>query len=354
MSRIKVAQIGVGYWGPALLRNLVANKRCNVVSVAELSPERREFIKANFPDISVVEDAESIFQDPSIQAVVIATPAATHFALAKRALESGKHILVEKPMATSSKEVLELGMLAQQRGLTAMVGHTFVYHPAVHYLRDIINLGELGQVRYIYSQRLNLGRIRSDCDVLWNLAPHDVSIVQFLLGDPVPLSVQRSGMDYVQRGIDDVVFVNIVYPNRVMANFHLSWLDPNRTRCLTVVGSEKMAIYDDTKENKIAIYDKGIDRFHSAGSNMDYDKASFSLRAGKVYEPKIKMEEPLAVEIAHFLDCIEKGIECWTGPEHAAKVVKILNDCGKSSELLQSDDKRLDSGACEIPAEFWR
>jgi predicted dehydrogenase len=115
-----------------------------------------------------------------------------------------------------------------------------------------------------------------------------------------------------------------------------------------------MAIYDDTKENKIAIYDKGIDRFHSAGSNMDYDKASFSLRAGKVYEPKIKMEEPLAVEIAHFLDCIEKGIECWTGPEHAAKVVKILTDCGKSSEVLQADGKRLDSGACEIPAEFWR
>ena len=287
MSKIKVAQIGVGYWGPALLRNLAANQRCEVVAVADLSEERRLFVKNNFPDTSVVEDPKFIFEDPEIQAVVIATPAATHFELGMRALTAGKHILVEKPMATSAKEVQRLGLTAQERGLTAMVGHTFIYHPAVHYLRDIINLGELGQVRYVYSQRLNLGRIRSDCDVLWNLAPHDISIVQFLLGDPVPLSVHRTGMDYVQKGIDDVVFVNITYPNRVMANFHLSWLDPHRTRCLTVVGSEKMAVYDDTKEHKITIYDKGIDRLHSLDSNMDYDRPSFNLRSGKVYQPSI-------------------------------------------------------------------
>ncbi len=354
MSKIKVAQIGVGYWGPALLRNLAANRRCDVVSVADLSPERRDFVKQNFPTIPAIDDPSFIFSDPEIQGVVIATPAATHYELGMRALEAGKHILVEKPMATSVKEVQKLGLAAQERGLTAMVGHTFIYHPAVHYLRDIINLGELGQVRYVYSQRLNLGRIRSDCDVLWNLAPHDISIVQFLLGDPVPLSVQRIGMDYVQRGIDDVVFVNIMYPNRVMAHFHLSWLDPNRTRCLTVVGSEKMAIYDDTKENKISIYDKGIDRLHSLDKNMDYDRPAFNLRAGKVYEPKLKMEEPLAIEVAHFLDCIERGIECWTGPEHAAKVVKILNDCSTNTPIQATNSIRLDTGACEIPKEVWR
>lgn len=354
MSKIKVAQIGVGYWGPALLRNLVANKRCDVVAVAELSEERRAFVRKNFPDISVIDDAQFIFDDPEIQGVIIATPAATHFELGMRALTAGKHILVEKPMATSVKEVQKLGVTAQERNLTAMVGHTFVYHPAVHYLRDIINLGELGQVRYIYSQRLNLGRIRSDCDVLWNLAPHDISIVQFLLGDPVPLTVQKTGMDYVQKGIDDVVFVNIAYPNRVMAHFHLSWLDPNRTRCLTVVGSEKMAVYDDTKEKKIAIYDKGIDRLHTMGTNMDYDRPSFNLRSGKVFEPTIKMEEPLSIEIAHFLDCIEKGIECWTGPEHAAKVVKILDSCGPHCAPLQSASARLETGASEIPKEVWK
>lgn len=354
MSKIKVAQIGVGYWGPSLLRNLAANSRCEVVAVAELSEERRQFVRTNFPDTSVVEDPQLIFDDPEIQGVVIATPAATHFELGMRALAAGKNILVEKPMATSVKEVQKLGLAAQERGLTAMVGHTFIYHPAVHYLRDIINLGELGQIRYIYSQRLNLGRIRSDCDVLWNLAPHDISIVQFLLGDPIPLSVQRTGMDYVQKGIDDVVFVNIVYPNRVMANFHLSWLDPNRTRCLTVVGSEKMAVYDDTKEKKIAIYDKGIDRFHSPGANMDYDRSSFNLRSGKVYEPTIKMEEPLSIEVSHFLDCIEHGIECWTGPEHASKVVKILTDCGTRAPSTQCSEKRLETGACEIPREIWK
>jgi predicted dehydrogenase len=354
MSKIKVAQIGVGYWGPALLRNLDANQRCEVVAVADLSEERRLFVKNNFPDTSVVEDPKFIFDDPEIQGVVIATPAATHFELGMRALAAGKHILVEKPMATSAKEVQKLGLTAQERGLTAMVGHTFIYHPAVHYLRDIINLGELGQVRYVYSQRLNLGRIRSDCDVLWNLAPHDISIVQFLLGDPVPLSVQRTGMDYVQKGIDDVVFINITYPNRVMANFHLSWLDPNRTRCLTVVGSEKMAVYDDTKEHKITIYDKGIDRLHTLDSNMDYDRPSFNLRSGKVYQPTIKMEEPLAIEVSHFLDCIEHGIECWTGPEHAAKVVKILTDCSSRTPSTQSIEKRIETGACEIPREVWK
>jgi len=354
MAKIKVAQIGVGYWGPALLRNLMTTPRCEVVAVADLSAERRQFVQANFPDVSVVDDPQFIFDDPQIQGVVIATPAATHFDLSMRALEAGKHILVEKPMATTAKEVHRIGLMAEQRGLTAMVGHTFIYHPAVHYLRDIINLGELGQVRYVYSQRLNLGRIRSDCDVLWNLAPHDISIVQFLLGDPIPISVQRTGMDYVQRGIDDVAFVNIVYPNRVMAHFHLSWLDPNRTRCLTVVGSEKMAVYDDTQEKKIAIYDKGIDRYHSLDSHMDYDRSSFKLRSGRVFEPTIKMEEPLSIEIAHFLDCIEKGIECWTGPEHAAKVVRILEDCSVHTSAQRNDSFHLDTGACQIPDEMWK
>jgi len=170
----------------------------------------------------------------------------------------------------------------------------------------------------------------------------------------MPLSVQRFGMDYVQRGIQDVAFVNLVYPNRVMAHFHLSWLDPHRTRTLTVVGSEKMAIYDDTKERKVAILDKGIDRMAVEGTNMDYDKARFSLRSGKVFEPDIKWEEPLSLEIAHFLDCITLGIECWTGPEHAAKVVKILADCGPSTTPLQPGAGRLDTGATDIPSTVWK
>jgi len=354
MAKLKVAQIGVGYWGPALLRNLATSSRCEILAVCELSEERREFVKKNFSGVNVTSDTDSVLNNPDVQAVVIATPAATHFDLAMKALDAGKHILVEKPMATSVKEVLKIGARAQENGLVAMVGHTFVYNPAVHYLRDIINLGELGQIRYIYSQRLNLGRIRSDCDVLWNLAPHDVSIVQFLLGEPVPLSVESFGMDYVQKGIDDVVFVNLLYPNRVMAHFHLSWLDPNRTRALTVVGSEKMAIYDDAKSKRIAIFDKGVDRFHKMGSDMDYDSASFNLRSGNVFEPDIKWEEPLAVEIRHFFDCIETGIECLTGPEHAAKVVKILADCSKRRTMSDGTNSFLETGAGHIPDEIWK
>ena len=223
---VQVAQIGVGYWGPNLLRNLVANKKCKVSTVVDLSSERREFVRGLYPAIKVTEDIEEVINDPEIEAVVIATPVATHFDLAMRALAAGKHILVEKPMARSVAEVDEIGRLATEKNRVAMVGHTFLFNSAVRYVKKLIDSGELGDIRYIYSQRLNLGRIRSDVDSLWNLAPHDISIIQYWLGDPKPLSVVRRGADYVQDKIDDVVFMSIMYPNKIMANIHVSWLDP--------------------------------------------------------------------------------------------------------------------------------
>ena len=191
---LQIAQIGVGYWGPNLLRNLVANKRCKVSAVAELSSERREFVRGFYPTVKVTESAEEVIHDPDIDAVVIATPVATHFDLVMRALAAGKHILVEKPMARSVAEVDEIGRLATEKNRVAMVGHTFLFNSAVRYVKKLIDSGELGDVRYIYSQRLNLGRIRSDVDSLWNLAPHDISIIQYWLGDPKPLSVVRRGV----------------------------------------------------------------------------------------------------------------------------------------------------------------
>jgi len=191
----------------------------------------------------------------------------------------------------------------------------------------LIDSKEIGDIRYIYSQRLNLGRIRSDVDALWNLAPHDISIIQYWLGDPEPVSVVRRGVDYIQDGLDDVVFLNIMYSNKIMANIHVSWLDPLRLRSMIIVGSEKMVVYDDTAENKIAIYDKGIDRKAVLGENMDFDNQyfpSFNHRSGDVLLPKINFQEPIKVEIDHFIDCVEKGTECITGIEHAKKVVKIL------------------------------
>jgi predicted dehydrogenase len=324
---INIAQIGVGYWGPNLLRNLVANKSCEVKTVVDLSEERREFVRRLYPSITVSDKIEDIINDKYVDAVIIATPVATHFELSMQCLESGKHVLVEKPMATTVEEVQQLGKLAEDKGLVAMVGHTFLYNAAVRFVKDLIDSGELGEIRYIYSQRLNLGRIRNDVDALWNLAPHDISIIQYWLNNPEPRSITRNGMDYVQKGIDDVVFMNIEYPNNIMANIHVSWLDPHKIRCMTVVGSKKMVVYDDIAENKIAIYDKGIDHIAVLGEDMDFDNPStfsFNHRSGDIVFPEIKWVEPLKTEIEHFVDCIQNGTHCITDPTHAAKVVHIL------------------------------
>jgi predicted dehydrogenase len=327
---LNIAQIGVGYWGPNLLRNIVANKRCQITRVVDLSSNRRDYVKGLYPDIEVTDRIEKVFQDAVIDAVVIATPVNTHFDLAIQALEAGKHILVEKPLARSVEEAGKIGEKAFEKNLVAMVGHTFLFNAAVRYVKQLIDSGELGNIRYIYSQRLNLGRIRSDVDALWNFAPHDISIIQYWLGNPTPLSVVNRGIDYIQNGINDVVFMNIIYPGKIMANIHVSWLDPRRVRSMTVVGSKKMVVYDDIAENKIAIYDKGIDRIAILGKNMDYDNPlfqNFNIRSGDVLLPKIDFQEPLKVEIDHFIDCIVNGTECITGIDHAKKVVEILSSC---------------------------
>ena len=328
---LNIAQIGVGYWGPNLLRNLVANKRCRVKTAVDLSKERREYVNSLYPAIQVTDDVNDVFQDPEIKGVVIATPVKSHFDLSLKALEAGKHILVEKPLATSVAEVEHIGKIASEKHLVVMVGHTFLYNAAVRYVKKLIDSGEIGDVRYIYSQRLNLGRIRSDVDALWNFAPHDISIIQYWLGDPDPISVVKRGVDYIQEKIDDVVFINILYPKKIMANIHVSWLDPQRARSMTIVGSKKMVVYDDTAENKIAIYDKGIDRKAVLGEHMDYDNPlfqRFDQRSGDVLLPKIDFKEPLQAEIEHFIDCIENGTKCLTGVDHAKKVVQILSTNG--------------------------
>jgi predicted dehydrogenase len=324
---VNIAQIGVGYWGPNVLRNLAANARCKVTTVADLAEERRAFVRGLYPNVSVTDDVDLVVNNSDVHAVVIATPAATHFDLAMRCLKAGKHVLIEKPFAQSVDEVDKTATAARTAGRVAMAAHTFVFNDAVRYLKKLMESGELGDIRYIYSQRLNLGRIRSDVDALWNLAPHDISIIQYLLGDARPESVTRQGMDYVQKGIDDVVFMHLVYPGKVMAHVHVSWLDPHKVRQMTVVGSSKMAVYDDVAEDKIAVYDKGIDPKAILGQQMDYDRpgpVQFLHRSGDIILPKISFREPLAVEIDHFLDCILNGTQCLTGPDHAREVVRIL------------------------------
>ena len=324
---MKIAQIGCGYWGPNLLRNLVANPECEVKTVVEISGARQSYVRNLYPAVKITNEIKDVLYDDEIDAVVIATPAESHYSLTIESLKAGKHILVEKPMAMNVEEVNEIGVLSKKNNLVAMVGHTFIYNSAVRYVKKLIDSGELGDIRYIYSQRVNLGRIRNDVDALWNLAPHDISIIQYWLNEPEPIHVTRSGMDYVQKGIDDVVFLNIVYPDNVLVNIHVSWLDPHKIRRMTVVGSEKMVVYDDIAENKVAIYDKGIDRMAVLGEHMDFDDPStfaFNHRSGDVVLPKIKWQEPLKVEIEHFVDCIQNGTPCLTDASHAEKVVSIL------------------------------
>ena len=226
VNNIRVVQIGVGYWGPNLLRNLVSSPRFVVKKVVEKAEGRQEFVRSRYPGIEVHSDFSVALEDPEIDAVVIATPVASHYNLALQAVNAGKHILVEKPMAMLPEEVRQIGEIADASGLVAMSGHTFIYNCAVRHVKEIIDSGELGSVRYIYSQRVNLGRIRNDVDALWNLAPHDISIIQYWLGDPEPTRLFRVGMDYVQSGIDDVVFLNLVYPEKHHGTYSCQLVGP--------------------------------------------------------------------------------------------------------------------------------
>ena len=324
---LNIAQIGIGYWGPNLLRNLSKNPQCNVKTVVDLSDERRKFVANNYRDIITTDDIKVALNDKQIHAIVIATPVSTHFDLAIQSLKAGKHVLIEKPMAKTVKEVNDIASIANDQNLVAMVGHTFLFNVAVHKVKEIIDSGELGDIRYIYSQRVNLGRIRNDVDALWNLAPHDISIIQYWLDEPEPINIHKIGMDYVQNGVDDVVFMNIHYPKNIMANIHVSWLDPHKIRKITIVGTKKMVVYDDIAKDKITVYDKGIDRKAVLGERMDFDNPTtylFNHRDGDVSIPKIDWIEPLKSEVQHFIDCILTQKSCITGPQHAAKVVNIL------------------------------
>ena len=328
-NTIAAAQIGVGYWGPNLLRNLMESPQFQVDKVVDLSPERKSFVASLYPGMEVTKDSEEVFSDPTIEAVVIATPVESHFNLSMKALYSGKHILVEKPMARTVQEIEQIRAVAEKKNLVAMVGHTFLYNPAVRAVKKIIDKGELGDIRYIYSQRVNLGRIRSDVDALWNLAPHDISIVQYWLGESTPISAKRAGMAYVQPNIEDVSFLTLEYPGNILVNIHVSWLDPQKVRCMTVVGSKKMVVYDDLADEKVVLYDKGIDRMAILGENMDFDHIGangFNHRSGNIKSAQVKWREPLKMEIGHFADCIKNGVECLTGAGHASRVVSILEN----------------------------
>ena len=326
-KNIVVAQIGCGYWGPNVLRNFSAQSGCWVKFVAEINKERQQYVTVNFPRSNVVDDIDDVLADPEVDAVIVATPASSHHAITKQALEAGKHVFVEKPLATTVRDAEELVALAEANGRMLMAGHTFLYNAAVRYAKKLLAEESLGQLYYIYSQRLNLGQVRSDVNAWWNLAPHDVSILLYLMDGELPASVSATGVSYIQPGIEDVVFATLKWANGVTGHIHVSWLDPGKIRKMTLVGSRKMVVYDDVSDDKITIFDKGVDRVPKIGERMDYDQSGdFQLihRTGDILLPRISFQEPLKTEAAHFLECLRNGQPPLTGPKHARDVVAVL------------------------------
>lgn len=338
---INVALIGLGYWGPNLARNLANTPGANLHSLCDLSTERLSQLVRQYPGAKPVTDYGDVLADSKVDAVVIATPPHTHFELAAKALMAGKHVMVEKPLAQSSEQCVKLIAMSEERGLVLMAGHVFIYNAAVQKVKEYIDSGLLGEVYYIYSQRLNLGIIRQDVNALCNFAPHDLSIINYWLG-ATPTDVVARGYSYIQPGIEDVVFMTLDYPGGVGANIHISWLDPHKVRRMTVVGSKKMVVYDDASADaRLVIYDKGVTKKacapgtsngngNSMGQYEDFGEFQLLLRAGDVLIPKVDFVEPLKRECQHFVECIRTGQRPLTDGYDGLKVVKVLEAAQQS------------------------
>lgn len=333
--KISIAQIGVGYWGPNLIRNFVQIDAVKDVTVCDLDISRLEKIQRQYSKIKITHSFEDVLNDPSIEAVIVAIPAALHYEFAKRALQADKHVLVEKPLAMTSLEAEDLISIANERRKILMTGHTFLYNAAVQKAKDLIDAGELGEVYYILAQRLNLGRVRQDVNAMWNLAPHDISIILYWMNE-VPTHVTAKGLAFLQDGIEDVVFMDLDFPSGRSAHVHVSWLHPSKTRQMIVVGSKKMLVYNDVSSDaKITIYDKGIDKKQIIRDLPDIESfGHFQImhRTGDIYIPKIDFKEPLHIECQHFIDCIVHGGACLTDGSNGLEVVRILE---KAQKILQ-------------------
>lgn len=323
---IRVGVVGFGYWGPNLVRNLDRLGDAELVAACDLSEDNLKKLSALYPYVETTSDLGAMLAREDIQAVVVATSAPSHFAIAKQVLEAGKHCFVEKPLTLTSADAEALVRLADERGVTLMVGHLMEYHSAINWIRDCIASGELGDVLYVYMQRLNLGKVRTEENAFWSLAPHDVSIVLYLLGE-MPDYVTASGADYVTKGVQDVVFANLHFPSGKMANIHVSWLDPHKVRKLTIVGAKKMLVFDDMEATeKIWIYDRGVGAPENA---LGYGE-DLTLRFGDITVPYLKMAEPLGLEVQHFLDCVENGETPRSDGRDGLRVVRVLEAVDES------------------------
>ncbi len=320
-----VAVVGAGNWGRNLVRNFASIPGVELKYVCDRSEKVRQSMAAAYPKAKVVAEAGDALADPAVNAVVVAVDAPRHYEVAKAALSAGKHTYVEKPLTLASAEAGELVALSDARGVHLMVGHLLEYHPAVNYIKQMIDAGQVGDPLYLYFQRVNLGIVRNCENAWWSLAPHDVSVACYLFGAQ-PASVSASGQAYLQKGIEDVVFANLKFADGRMAHIHVSWLDPHKIRKVTLVGSQKMVVFDDMEASeKIRVYDKGAE----IKSVTSYAEA-ITLRTGDILLPRISSAEPLRLECEHFIECIVKGVRPRSDGADGLRVVKVLEAGSKS------------------------
>ena len=321
-----VAVVGVGGWGKNLARNYYQMPSARLKYICDLDQSRLDNLASQMPGTGTTTSFADVLADDEVRAVVIATSAPTHYKLCKQALERGKDVYVEKPFVLNVAEADELINLADHLERILMVGHLLEYHPVVRHLKTMIDQDQLGSIHYIYSQRVNLGTVREDENALWNFAPHDISTILYLLGQE-PTDVSARGQSYLRKGIEDVVFLSLNFADKAMAHIHVSWLDPHKVRKFTIVGSRKMAVFDDLAGNEtLRIYDKG------AQFSSDYDTFAeyLGLRFGDITVPFIKVGEPLRHECQHFLDCVEDRSQPLSDGRDGLRVVKVLDAAQRS------------------------
>ena len=327
---MKIAVIGCGYWGPNLVRNFVQSNQVRELICCDLDQKRLDHMKNLYPSVKVLSDYKELLKMPDLDGVAIATPVKTHHPIAKEFLDQGKHVFIEKPMTHSYETALELVKLAEENQKVLMVGHTFEYTAAVNKIKEIVDNGELGKVLYISCIRVNLGLFQPDINVVWDLAPHDISIILYILGES-PVSINSQGKAHFKPGIEDVATTTLNFKNGVIAFIHNSWLDPNKVRQTTIVGTKKMLVYNDIEsQEKIKIFDKGVEvpPYYDT-----YAEFHLSYRYGDIRSPRIEDYEPLKKECDHFLGCVQKGICPLTDGYSGLRVVSILEAANKSLKL---------------------
>ncbi|HWI08500.1 MAG TPA: Gfo/Idh/MocA family oxidoreductase [Solirubrobacteraceae bacterium] len=316
-AAVRIGVVGLGYWGPNLARNVDQLDGAQLAWCCDERDELRERFAARHPGTRFTARLDDLLDDEALDAVVLATPVSTHAALALRVLEAGKHCFVEKPLAQSVADAERTVAAARDAGRLLMVGHLLEYHPGVRKLKQIADAGELGDIHYIYSNRLNLGQLRADENALWSLGAHDISVILHLAAED-PHELHAHGESYMRAGVEDVVFAFLRFPSGLAAHLHLSWLDPHKERRFTVVGSQRMATFDDMDlERKVTVYDKGFDQ--SASSYGEY-----ITRAGDIWSPRVSNAEPLRLEVEHFVECVRTGVTPQSDGESGLRVVRVL------------------------------